>query len=215
MKRLFAALALAAAPLMAHAWGIETGMGYTWSKGMGDGTWYQEGVPHETQLKTRAYLLGLYATPYENGPFDVRAHADYVYYGTQRASCMCVPDSEYNPHTHEAAVPGYIPFNGSGHVQGVALTLEPAYTWHGVRFGAEAGPWLFWPTWHVTRVDPAYPGNDNLSHRTTLQVGWVAGLRVESGNTSFSYRYYRQPEKWNEYPAWVTATHMFMLVHKF
>jgi len=215
MKRLIAAF-IAAAPLAALAGPtLELGYGYAYTKDMGDGTWYQEGVPHAETLKTRAFLAGLTDTVYTNGAFDVRYHLDYVYFGTQRASCLCVGDNEYNPKTHTASVPGYIPFEGSGHVQGVALTFEPGYTWRGLRFAAEAGPWVFWDTWHVQRVDPAYPGNNDLSHRTRAQIGWVAGLRIESGNTSISYRYYNEPQQWNPYPGIANGTHMLTYVWRF
>lgn len=214
MKRLIALFALLL-PLAAHAWGIEAGVGQTWSQDMGDGTWYQQGVPHSETLSTRAYLIGLTGSVWSRAAADVRYHADYVYFGAQRASCECVADSEYNPKTHTASVPGYIPFNGSGHVQGFALTLDVGYTAYDLRFGAEAGPWLFWNTWHVTRTDPAYPDENDLSHRTVAQLGWVAGLRVERGSTSLSYRYYALPQRWNPYPGLVTGAHMLMLVHRF
>lgn len=216
MKALLLATVLAL-PSFVHAQSVhlETGAGWAWSKDMGDGTWYQQDVPHSEKLSTRAYLIGLSGDLYGRGAIDLRAHLDYVYFGSQRASCVCVPDTQYNPQTHKAAVSGYIPFNGSGHVQGVAATLDIGYTAYGLRFGLEGGPWVFWNTWHVSRVDPAYPGNNDLSHDTVAQLGWIAGASIESGRTSFSYRYYAMPQKWNPYPGLATGTHMLMLVHRF
>lgn len=214
MKRLIAFLFLLV-PMLAHAVDLEIGFGRAWSKDMGDGIWYQLAVPHSEQTATRAYLIGLSQDMYARGAVDLRAHIDYVYFGSQRASCTCVSDAQYNAQTHTATVPGYIPFVGSGHVQGVAAILDVGYTAYGLRFGAEAGPWVFWNTWHVHRVDPEYPGNDDLSHKTVAQFGWVAGARIESGATSVSYRYYAMPQKWNPYPGLVTGTHMLMLVHRF
>jgi hypothetical protein len=218
VKRLLAALTLAV-PALAHAgswFQFEAGAGYAFTKDLGDGTWYQEGVPHAKTLNTKALLAGVTGELYMVGHADLSYHADYVWFGTQRASCLCVTDEQYNATTHTAAVPGYIPFNSSGHVQGVSFTLEPGYTWRGVRFAVEAGPWVFWDTWHVHRVDPAQPGVDDLSRKTKAQLGWVAGARVESGNYSVSYRYYKEPQDWSTgSPGIANGTHMLMFVGKF
>lgn len=206
------------APLTAHAgwFNFEAGVGAASTKDLGDGTWYQQGVPHSEHLKTPAFLAGLTGDVYSNGRYDVRYHLDYVYIGQQSASCLCVTDPEYSPVTHKASVPGYIPFNSFGHVQGVSLTLEPGYTWHGVRFAVEAGPWVFWNTWHVHRVDPAQPGVDDLSHKTKVQMGWVAGARLSHGDYSVSYRYYHEPQDWSTgSPGIANGTHMLMLTGKF
>ena len=217
MKR--AAALLAALPLLAHAgpwFQVETGAGYAFTKDLGDGVWYQEGVPHSETLNTKAYLAGFTGQIIERVPYDLTWHLDYVYFGSQRASCMCVTDAQYNAVTHIASVPGYIPFNSSGHIQGVSLTFEPGYTWHGLRFSVEAGPWVFWDTWHVRRIDPAQPGVDDISHRTRAQLGWVVGARIESGDSSLSYRYYNEPQDWsNGYPGIANGTHMLMFVHRF
>lgn len=220
MKRLLATLLLALAPL-AHADSIsdyvqvEIGSGVAYTHDMGDGTWYQQGVQHTENLLTSAYLVGLTGPIMTRGAFDVRWHLDYQYFGQQSASCMCVTDAEYLRRAHTALVPGYIPFDSFGHVQGVSLTFEPGYTWHGFRFSAEAGPWIFWDTWHVHRVDPAQPGIDNLSHKTVAQLGAVAGLRIEQGNSSIAYRYYYEPIKANPYPGIANGTHMLIFTHRF
>jgi len=218
MKRLLFA-ALLALPIAAHAgswFQFEAGTGLAFTKDLGDGTWIQEGVPHSETLNTKAFLAGLRGELYESARYDLAWHLDYVYFGTQRASCMCVPDTEYNPKSHTAAVPGYIPFNSSGHIQGVSLTFEPGYTWGGVRFSVEAGPWVFWDTWHVHRVDPAWPGIDDLSHVTKAQLGWVVGARVESGSYSVSYRYYNEPQDWSTgSPGIASGTHMLMFTGRF
>lgn len=215
MKPLLALLLL---PALAHAgswFQFEAGIGVQQSQDMGDGIWYQKGVPHHEQLRSPAFLAGATGEVWSNGGASLRYHADYVYFGRVSASCTCVTDPEYNAQTHKASVPGYIPFNGQGHTQGVALTLEPGYTYKGTRFALEAGPWLYWATWHVTHNDPAQPGSYNLDHKTHLQVGWVAGARIERNDLSLSYRYYTASPSWNPNPGLLTGTHMLMLTKRF
>jgi hypothetical protein len=190
---------------------MEAGLGGSFSKDQGDGIWYQQGVPHHEQMATPAYLLGFTGDLTEN----LRWHADYVYFGEYSASCLCVTDQQYNTNTHTASVPGYIPFNGHGHTQGVAMTLDYGRTWRGVRYSAEAGPWVYWATWHVTHDDPAQPGAYSLNHVTVPQLGAVIGVRAEYGNNSLSYRLYTGSRKGNPYPAMAQYTHMLMFVHKF
>jgi hypothetical protein len=206
---------LAALALPAHAesfFHAEVGLGMALSRDMGDGTWYQTGVAkHSETLNTPAYMVGV-----TGDATDWLAwHADYVYFGQQSASCVCVPDSAYNAQTHKASEPGYIPFNGFGHIQGLTLTLEPYTTWHGYRFAMEGGGWLSWASWHETHIDPALPGQVNISHRTQFSLSWLVGASVSRGNLSVSYRYYRQPQQWNPYPALVTGTHMIMVRYRF
>jgi hypothetical protein len=191
---------------------MEVGLGGAISKGMGDGTWIQYGVSDQhQQLTTPAYLAGFTGDITNH----LSWHADYVYFGQQSASCTCVPDSQYNAHTHTASEAGYIPFSGTGHVQGVVFTLEPSYTWHGYRFAVEAGPWIGWNTWHESRLDPAYPTETNLSHKTSAQISWVVGASISRGTFTLSYRYYNLPQKWNPYPGFVTGTHMVMVKYRF
>lgn len=209
-------LALLLLPAAAYAQPqFEAGVGLAQSRDMGDGIWYQAGVAHNEKLHSPAFLAGVTGELWRDNSVSLHYHADYVYFGAVSASCTCVTDAEYNLRTHRASVPGYIPFNGQGHTQGVALTLEPGLTYRGTRFAVEGGPWLYWATWHVTHDDPAQSGAFNLDHKTHLQVGWVAGARVERDDLSLSYRYYSARPSWNPYPGLVTGTHVLMLSKKF
>src|ERR1700694_4778167 len=139
-------------PLAAHAWQFEAGVGASYSKDMGDGTWVQQGAPnnHE-QLRAPAYLLGVTG----DITHHLAWHADYAYSSTITAGCTCTADdAHYNPHTHQIVgnPTRWGAFNGQGHTQGVMLTLEPNYTYRGVRFGAEAGPWEYWNRWHEKAI---------------------------------------------------------------
>lgn len=216
MKRLLALLLLL--PLFAHAesfFQVEAGLGMSYTKTLGDGTWYQLGVPHEVRTYSPAFIIGVTGSVYSTGNFDVRYHLDYNFLGTQQASCVCVPDSEYNPHAHTASRAGYIPFSGGGFIHGVSLTLEPGYTYRGYRIGVEAGPFLFWDIWHESRFDPAYPTQNDLSHRAVAQLGYVAGASISRGPLSLRYRYYAEPQKWNPYPGLAHGTHMLLVTYIF
>ncbi len=195
----------------------EVGIGTQRSTDMGDGVWIQTSpqTPHAEKMSGPSYLNGLTGPIIERGNWGVRWHADYVYFGGMSASCMCVPDANYNQYKHVSNEPGYIPFNGNGHVQGVQFLIEPGYTLLGARWGIEGGPWLYWATWHETHNDPAQPGAYNLSHRTHMQVGWVAGVSVSRGPWSVSYRHYFEHAQWNPNPGMVQSTNMLILTYRF
>jgi hypothetical protein len=110
-----------------------------------DGVWTQHNVAdnHE-RLKTPAYIAGLTGEVYAAHNWSLNYHADYAYMGSQRASCVCVSDPDYDSRNYAGRSYSFV---GSGHVQGIALTLEPGYTWRGTRFAVEGGPFLFWTTW--------------------------------------------------------------------
>jgi hypothetical protein len=195
-------------PALAHAswFDFEAGIGVSQSKGMGDGVWVQQGAPgNREQLRSPAYLAGITGDLTDH----LAWHADYVYFGGLSASVDGVPDANYDPHAHRMIgnLPRYSPFNGQGHTQGVMLTLEPHTALHGVRFGAEAGPFLYWATWHESLYALDNQWHD-LSHKTVPQLGAVAGVSVGANGWKVAYRYFYQKQKWNPYPGMVTGTHM-------
>jgi hypothetical protein len=215
MKALFALLLV---PVAAHAWQFEAGVGVSKSLDSGDGIWMQQGAQQNREhLRASAYMAGVTGDLWEHGALSVSWHADYTYLGRTSASCVCVPDEDYSLQTHRV-INANGPtgrFNGFGHTQGISLTLEPGVTWRGLRFTAEGGPWVYWDTWHETLVDNASGGQLNASHRTTPEVGFVAGVGVSSGNLSVKYRYYSVKQAWNPYPGLVTGAHVLMLTYKF
>lgn len=197
---------------------LEAGLGFGVASDMGDGTWIQQGSPdnHE-KLTFPAVLAGFTGPIWANDPWDVRWHIGYTYLGEQRASVMGVPDDQYNPKTH--SIVGYegerySPFSGHGHVQGIPVTLDVGYTYRGWRFGAEAGAWVYWQTWHESLYNLAGEWQD-LSHKTVAQVGFVAGASVSRGPFSLSYRYYQISQKWNPYPGLATGSHVLMATYRF
>jgi hypothetical protein len=203
-------------PMLAHAgswFDYEAGIGAAHSAGMGDGIWVQQGAPdNRERLTTPAYLGGLTGDIGNH----LSWHADYVYFGGVSASVDGVPDADYNPHTHKVTtVPArYSPFNGQGHTQGVALTLEPHVDYHGWRFGVEVGPWVYRATWHESLYSLANQWV-NLSHHTITQFGYVAGASVSRGSFTLSYRYYSASPSWDPGPGLVTGTHVLMITKRF
>ena len=207
--KILAALLLAV-PIAAHAgsfFQFEAGLGASFASDA-DGIWTQHNVAdnHE-RLNTLAYTAGVTGELYEKSNVSVRYHADYVYMGTQSASCMCVSDADYAAHNYSGPA---LAFTGSGHIQGVALTLEPGYTYHGTRFAAEAGPFIMWETWsedtqglHI--YSPSGP-----------RLAYVVGARVERGNFSLSYRYFTHFQKNSyQYPGLVRSMHTLSAVWRF
>lgn len=208
-------LALLLIPTLAHAGSLfqfEAGIGVSKTSDMGDGVWYQSGVPHSVALTTPSYLAGATGELYARDSWSLRYHVDYAYIGSQSASCLCVGDDQYNANTHRASVAPYARFNGQGHVQGVALTLQPTYTWRGVELGVEAGYWAYWSTWHETVTNGS---TINLDHKTGLQFAPVVGASVTYADTSVSYRYYKERPSWRSVPGIATGTHMLTLTKRF
>ena len=216
MKRHFIAVAVATMlPLVASAhesfFEVEIGLGAAHTKDIGDGTWtqYHEPINHEG-LNSPAYLFGLTGQVVARHKWDLRYHLDYVYIGGISASCRCVSDADYGAHNYSGQTSK---FNGFGHTQGVSLTLEPGYTFsNGIRLAVEAGPWVFWNTWHETADIPG--GLQHVRHEPKAQFSWVAGTSVSYKNWRLAYRYYKQPQTWNPYPALQGGAHMLFITHQ-
>lgn len=212
------ALALSSAAHAEDFLHAEIGLGFGIAKDMGNGTWIQDGLPdnHE-KLTFPAVQAGITGTVYQHGAWDLRYHASYVYLGEQSASVDGVPDDQYNPKTHQVSIPEgerLSPFNGHGHLQGVPVTLDVGYTHRGWRFGAEAGAWVYWQTWHESLYDLDDQWQD-LSHKTVAQLGYVVGASVERGSFSLSYRYYQVSARWNPFPGLATGAHVLMARYRF
>lgn len=200
---------------------FEAGIGAARINDLGDGVWIQQGAPNNyEQRDTPAFLVGMTGSLYARDAFDLRWHADYAYIGEYAASVDGVPDEFYDPVHHEVlpawAQTGarYSPFNGHGHLQGVPVTLDVGYTWNGWRFGVEAGPWLYWQTWHESLYGLDSEWHD-LSHKTQMQVNYVIGASIERENFVLSYRYYNAPQSWNPYPGLARGANVVMMQCRF
>jgi hypothetical protein len=197
---------------------FRAGVGVSQIRDMGDGIWIQEGAPHNhEQTRAPAFMAGFTGPIYQHGAFDVRWNLDYVYMGGFSAGVDGVPDENYNPQTHKVVGytnPVYSVFNGQGHLQGVPVTLDVGYTWHGLRFAAEAGAWAYWQTWHESLLSYMVEEHD-LSHKTVMQIGYVVGASVSRGPLSLSYRYYQTSGHGNPYPGIATNVQTLMMTYRF
>jgi hypothetical protein len=205
-RQLCLVLIFALAPLLGQAesfFQMEAGLGAANTKDIGDGTWVQYHVPHAESLTTPVFLIGVTGaiTP------SLRYHLDYTYIGTFTAGCDCVSDADYAALRYNGS---RMHFAGQGHIQGISLTLEPHVRWAGLTWGLEAGPFLFWSTWHEAVSD-----GEHVRHNPVPQWGWVAGVSASRGPLSLRYRYYASPQSWNPYPSLASGTHMILLTWRF
>lgn len=212
--------ALMAAAHRAHAesfFHAEVGIGAAQIKDMGDGTWIQEGAPgNKEQRNVPVLMAGITGKVYQIGRVDFRYHLDYVYMGEFSAQVDAVPDDQYDPVHHKVVNyqgEPYTQFNGHGHVQGIAMLADVGYNYGGWRIGAQAGPWVYWNTWHVTADNPG--GYSDLSHHTVPQLGFVVGASIERGPFSVAYRFYQIKQQWNPYPGLATGAQTLMATYRF
>jgi hypothetical protein len=201
----------------AHAdeslFGIETGTGYSEAQGVHDGIWVQEGLSHDQSLNAPSFMLGLTGDILNKGPWSLSYHADYVYTGTINVQAMAVADADYNTHT-KMAVSGspQTRFSGSGHTQGLALTLAPGYNISDWRLQVEGGAFLFWQTWHeAVYLNPVVV----VDHRTTPEVTWTAGASISKGPLSLSYRYFNKSQSWNPAPQYTSGEQLLLVTYRF
>ncbi len=142
-------ISLLFAPMLvhdAHAARLEVGYGATHFFDYGDGTWYQQALPHHESLRSPAFMLGVAQdiTPH------LRLHLDAFDLGKAAANSWDVMDNHYDPIHHKclAHCSQLTHFVSSGTLWGIAPMVE----WHtsGVwTVGIEAGPWIFHQDWTV------------------------------------------------------------------
>lgn len=212
MKNLILAAVLIV-PLVANAQSFEVALGVNTYSPQANGTWYQEGMPHSLKLRSPAFSAGFTGPIYRRERWGIDWHVNYVYLGQATADCLCtVPDSNYDLQRHvkiNAAIPDY-QFHGSGHAQGVALTVEPYVMYRGWRFALEAGLFPYRPTFdeRVTNAD----GSEELIRFSTphaIQLGKTLGVSVGRGNFRVALKRYMLPTRYDDQHApaiWRDAT---------
>lgn len=221
MKRLVIAALVLAASTAAHAesfFQIEAGLGAAHVKDIGDGTWTQYGAPNNTEkLNTLVANAGITGQLWETGKWSFRYHADYVYVGEYKASCACAEhDEDYDTQAHRmkrADAPlGY--YDGHGHLNGVALTLDVGYTYSGYRFALEGGAWIYRQSWNQYAQTSWQTYELQTSRK--FHVGYVVGARIERGPLSLSYRYYNVKQDWsNGVPGLAGGVHAMTVNYRF
>lgn len=188
---------------------LEAGLGAQQATGWHDGIWtQQQGVPHAQRLTSPAFMAGITGQVYSYGNLDLRYHVDYLYLGTTYASCSCVSDADYAEHNYSAT---RTPFSGSGHTQGVVLTLDHGVTYSGWRLGVEGGIFANWQTWHETvGSEPAFQAN----HKTTLAVAPVIGASLSRGPVSVRFLHFAKSQSWNPYPQFTSGANILMATYR-
>jgi hypothetical protein len=205
MKPLLLLLAL---PLAAHAswFTYEAGAGLT-SFETEDGRWYQQRMDHSLTTIAPEYSIGITGPVVTRGAWGVDWHLDYVNLGRASASCQCdTSDSDYAAHnTRHTAL-----FTGSGRALGVSLTVEP-YRWYGgLRYGLEAGAYVYRSSWseQVYGWSVGGPPQDLSLSASRWNAAPVIGVSVGDGAWSVNYRHYfmrMNSAKQNVPPLWNDA----------
>ena len=212
-------MTLSCATVAAHAesfFQAEAGLGVSQTRDDGDDVWVQYGLPHTEHLTTSGLMAGLTGPLVSRGDFDLRYHLDYNYLGQISVTSNAVPDQDYSVPQHKVTDPVPLAlFHSSGHVQGISFLADLGYTWNGVRLGAQAGPWLYWQTWHVTDYVAGGQQIIDVSHSPTMQFGWVLGASLEWKRMTVAYRYFQEKQAWNPNPGIATGTHMVMASYRF
>ena len=187
--RFFVACALCVSG--AQAAQLEVGIGAAHFFDYGDGTWYQQALPHHESLRSPAFMLGVTQdiTPH------LRLHLDAFDLGKAAANSWDVMDTNYDPIRHIclAHCSQLTHFVSSGTLWGIAPMVE----WHtsgAWTIGVEAGPWIFHQDWTVvipnfyssTGYAPPWPywstNGDAIYHSAHgWGLGAVAGATVRHG----------------------------------
>lgn len=212
MKTLLALLVL---PVAAHAqsfFQIQAGVGIT-HYATENGRWYQNGMPENKVTSiTPALSLGVTGALVSRGAWGIDWHAGYANLGRAAASCWCtINDQDYQQHRPSALTEHY---TGSGNVQGVALTLEPYRYYGGLRFGIEAGAYLYRSGWKETVTNSPIGLPDVSINESRWSVAPVAGASVGNGVWSVSYRHYLLRYKSQTPPLWNGAD-VLMITRRF
>lgn len=192
-----------ALPVIAHAqsfFRIEAGLAVTHYQ-TENGRWYQNGMPDNKVTSTvPSFTLGLTGPVVSRGAWGVDWHADYVNLGRAAASCQCtVSDADYQQHVAGAPTEYY---TGSGRAQGVALTLEPYRYYAGLRWGLEAGAYVYHAAWNESVT--GWPAGGPMIHlsESHWSVAPVAGVSVGNRDWTLNYRHYLLRYKSNLPPLW-------------
>ncbi len=222
MKTVFAFALFASAGTFAAD--IEAGLGLSDHAKKNDGYWYQEGFPHKLELKALAVKVGVTGDLWQNNQVGISYHANWVHLGAIHSQALAVPDdANYNLDTKKCNGP-CLPlanFVGSGHDQGLSLTLEPYKMVGGWRLAVEAGPYLHRPVWSeaVYNWQPDVsraPTTVHVNNESKWILGSVVGVSVGRGNFTVSYQRFsnRSPESDPYGPIW-KGTNLLSVTYKF
>lgn len=203
---------------------FEAGLGESYAPNMGNGVWYENGAqyPHTLDMHSLAGEVGITGDlpipPLHVLGQTVRFayHVDAVHLAHIHTDAQVdSSDANYNATTSTCMAPcaPNIRMVGDGSVNGLALTIEPYLQEGKYRFGVEAGPFIFRPTWNL--ADWTTTGPIVMVHDPLIQVGWVAGVEVSRGPWSIAAQYFYDRTRGDKIPAPWTGTYLLMARYRF
>lgn len=186
-------------PVLASAVNLELSVGTNQYKLTPDGTWYQEAFPHDLDLNSEAWAVGV-SHKFDKYPL---LRAEYVSLGMARANAWAVPnDYNYNPNTNQC-IGKCLPlanFVSKGSVKGIALSFAPEWKFGTISVYAEGGIYIYQPTYKASihnvyccfgdqyPVGP-YPSG-TIKHNSHTSFTYLFGAGVRYKNVDLSVRYY-------------------------
>lgn len=196
---------------------IEAGIGAASYRTLGDDMYYQTGLSHHFDLHAPAWRVGirLNAIDYRPGSWvpGVAFNLAYLNFGRVSITSMAAPDKDayygatggyYNVATQSCAGPcrDVRAFASSGGMQAIALTIEPYWERGNWRFGLEAGPMLYRPTWDVSATNventtwwgPA-GAVQNFHHSPRIELGTIVGASIAYKRVVVRYNYVITPPR--------------------
>jgi hypothetical protein len=199
----------AASQAHAESWfQFEAGLGAARYQKADDNTWYQSGLGGNVRVNVPAFRVGIQLNAIEPQGWrpGVAFHLAYLDLGHMGVSSPAAPDQSgryksqgyYNIATHACEGPcgPERQFESGGHMQLVALTIEPYWRVNQWRFGAEAGPALIHYQWNVTarNIDntPDWGPRGTVEHMWAnphWELGAIAGVSVGYGRVTLRYDY--------------------------
>ncbi len=183
------------AVLPAHAVRFEIGAGYSVGKPMANGTWRQNGNPYTMHTNGPTWYAGVAGHPYH----WLAWHADYVNLGSYSENSWDTTDQAYGAGCRGPNCGWWGQFVGSGHSQGIRVTVGPDFSaghWH---ISLQGGPFFYISMWSVT-VYPSTGGQFTATHMNRVQVGDVvdASVRYQAFALTLSRYLMRAPQ--DRYP---------------
>lgn len=218
---LLAALSL---PLASYATEFEMGVGATQYTKKPDGYWYQEGFPHDLDLKAAAFEVGVTGDLWRQNSTGWAYHVDWVYLGTVHTQAVAVTeDANYNTVTKQCngTCGPQANFKGSGHDQGFIFTMGPYYEIDGWRYAFEVGPYLHRSTFSEVVSDwRAFFGQQAqtiyVQTKPEWKISYVIGVSIRKPPFTLAYQYFGSDAHGDSMSSTVWKnTHLLMLKYSF
>ena len=213
MHKTILAVALAGMVGVAHAAHLEIGAGYSWGRGVADGTWRQSGNPYTMHTNDPTWYVGVGGHPRS----WLAWHADYVNLGTYGENSW--DTSDYSRWVQNCTGPncsgGWDNFVGSGMSQGIQLTFGPTFGYDHVHASVQAGPFFYRSTWNENVYNTAGVDIIHIQHLARIQVGDVVGLSVRYRAFQLALSRYVMRAPQDRYPPLIYGATTLTLGYRF